>query len=78
MDCLRRFVSCLCDSGDYDGIVRRYPFVNMSTDVEKTLEFKARTEPVNSFLKDINKTNYFKILYRYHSYRKNFRKGNLF
>jgi hypothetical protein len=77
MDCLRRFVSCLCDNGDYDGIVQRYPFVNMSDEVEKTLDFKARTEPVMSFLQDNSRTNYFKILFRYHSFRKNYKKGNL-
>lgn len=76
MDCLRRFISCLCNNGDYDGIVHRYPFVNMNEEVEKTLDFKARTEPVLSFLQEKDRTNYFKILFRYHSFRRNFKKGN--
>ena len=78
MDCLRRFVSCLCDSGDYSGIVHRYPFVNMTSEVEKTLDFKARTEPVSSFLQAGDRPNYYKVLYRYYSYRKMFKKGEFF
>ncbi|KAJ3048452.1 hypothetical protein HK102_012685, partial [Quaeritorhiza haematococci] len=46
-DCLRRFVTVLCENGQLDALCSgRFPFVGLQDEVERTLEFKARNGPV--------------------------------
>jgi hypothetical protein len=79
--CLRQFVTSLCQAGDFDGLVRRFPFVGMKQDVEDTLLFKARTESVANVIMGRNGesgtrgVNYYKVIYSLYIYWNDFRSG---
>jgi hypothetical protein len=75
--CLRQFVTSLCQAGDLDGLVRRFPFVEMKQEVEETLLFKARTESVTNVIKEDSskRVNYYKVLYSLYIYWNDFRNG---
>jgi hypothetical protein len=68
-DCLRRFVTILCEQ-NCTAIFCAFPFVGMEEEVAKTLEFKARNSHI------FHGTNYYKIIYSFFVNRMNFRRGN--
>ncbi|KAH6587921.1 hypothetical protein BASA50_011013 [Batrachochytrium salamandrivorans] len=71
-DCLRTFVSALCSAKDIHGMCAKYSFGSLSSEVESTLEFKARTGNVS-----LSKTvpNYYHICYAFYIYRGDYRRA---
>ncbi|KAI8053729.1 nucleoporin Nup120/160-domain-containing protein [Syncephalis plumigaleata] len=66
--CLSQFVIKLCD-GQHIGKLCSYAFGGLQSEVEATLEFRARTCGV------LATPNYYRVLYAYHVHRGNFRQA---
>ena len=73
-DCLRTFVSALCDHSDLESLCSRFSFGNLSVEVERTLDFKARTGEVSL---SQHKPNYHRICYTYFIFRGDYRSAAL-
>ncbi|XJO78559.1 hypothetical protein BDV3_002977 [Batrachochytrium dendrobatidis] len=71
-DCLRTFVNALCSANDMHGLCAKYNFGHLSSEVERTLEFKARTGDVTL---SKHTPNYYCICYTFYIYRGDFRRA---
>lgn len=86
-DCLRLFVSVLCESGRASSLCSsQFPFVGLQEEVEKTLEFKARNSDIGECVRKSTSSsdedgtgkfvpNYYQILYSYSIFKGNYRSG---
>lgn len=66
-DCLRQLLIVLCERNELEQLVR-FSYVDLEHDVVNILETRARSV-------DLTKHNYYDLLYAFHVYRGNFRKG---
>ncbi|WAR01460.1 NU160-like protein [Mya arenaria] len=66
-DCLRQLLICLCERGDLQALVD-FPYTDLEEEVENILESRARCMDLTSY-------NYYDLLYAFHIFRNNYRKG---
>nr|KAG5687449.1 hypothetical protein BaRGS_030351 [Batillaria attramentaria] len=66
-DCLRQLVVGLCERGELQDLVE-FPYNNMLEEIELVLDSRARSV-------DLTTHNYYNLLYAFHIYRNNLRKG---
>ncbi|XP_052227575.1 nuclear pore complex protein Nup160-like isoform X1 [Dreissena polymorpha] len=66
-DCLRQLLICLCEKGDLQSLVD-FPYTDLQEEVENILESRARCMDLTSY-------NYYDLLYAFHIFRNNYRKG---
>eukprot|EP00842_Homolaphlyctis_polyrhiza_P003357 jgi/Hompol1/4021/HPOL_003437-RA len=69
-DCVRIMINALCDQNDLFSLCAKFHFdPDMSDEVERTLEFKARTSELSL---SPHVPNYHRICYAYYMYRENY------
>ncbi|KAJ2727064.1 hypothetical protein GGI07_000182 [Coemansia sp. Benny D115] len=68
LDCLRHFVSVLCERDQGVPVLCRLAFPGLQEEIERNLLFKARHSNLLQ-----SKPNYYRILYSFHIYRGNYR-----
>lgn len=73
-DCLHRFVTVAATNGELNLLCSRFPFVGLQEEVERTLQFKAKSGPV--YVPGHNmETNYYGVLWGYFVFRGDYRNG---
>ncbi|KAL2920274.1 hypothetical protein HK105_200345 [Polyrhizophydium stewartii] len=73
-DCLRTFVNALCDQNDLHALCAKFSFGDLAAEVERTLEFKARTFEPSLTLRT---PNYHRICYAYYVFHGDYRSAAL-
>ena len=68
-DCLRQFIVILCERSQLQALVE-FPYVDLHDDVVNIIESRSRSV-------DLATHNYYELLYSFHIFRGNFRKGEL-
>ncbi len=68
-DCLRQLLVVLCERGELQQLVQ-FPYIDLEDEVVSILESRARSV-------DLTTHNYYDLLYAFHIFRNNYRKGNL-
>ncbi len=66
-DCLRQLLVVLCERGELQTLVR-FPYIDLEADAVAILESRARAV-------DLTSHNYYDLLYAFHVFRNNYRKG---
>ena len=66
-DCLRQLLVVLCERGELQQLVQ-FPYIDLESDVVAILESRARSV-------DLTSHNYYDLLYAFHVFRNNYRKG---